>query len=161
MRLSLAKPCDVFNAGAVPWEPAAGGGGRGIFPGHPFTVGEHNYLVLNLMNERKKIRSRVSHNYPAETDTQLPCWPNRSEQPPLPPAGPNERADLVLVGSLRTLELDSPTLWEALALLAAFNTMALLSYLRLHLTPSRRHLLPVLCLSAWRSISIGPLLRST
>lgn len=56
VRLSLAKPCDVFNAGAVPWEPAAGGvgGGRGIFPGHPFTVGEHNYLVLNLMNERKK-----------------------------------------------------------------------------------------------------------
>jgi hypothetical protein len=25
VRLSLAKPCDVFNAGAVPWEPAAGG----------------------------------------------------------------------------------------------------------------------------------------
>jgi hypothetical protein len=52
----------------------------------------------------------VSHNYPAETDTQLPCWPNRREQAPLPPAGPNERADLVLVGSLGNAGIGFPDL---------------------------------------------------
>lgn len=50
--LSLARPCDVFNAGAVPWEPTAhrrvaGGIPRDIpFLFSAFTVGEHNYLVL-------------------------------------------------------------------------------------------------------------------
>jgi len=112
---SLANPVTCLTQVLCRGIPGAGGVAE-AFPGtsllcSPFTVSEHNYLVLNKLNEEKKRWVQLP------SEAQLPCWPNKSERVTDSFAsGPkNGLATFVLLGpseSPAQLESDSPIWWR-------------------------------------------------